>query len=205
MLRDRGFFFGERPVITARVHLRNRGQMSEFPKLPLVLGGTSSGKSAFAETLAVDSGLPKTYLATAIAEGAEMQAKIARHKARRDAGWRTVEAQLDLCKPLQNAVRGQVILLDCVSVWLANQMARTPTIAGATDNLCTELSRCEARVIVVSNDVSGSLVPTNEIARDFQRALGELNQRLAIQCDVVVSITAGLPMVLKGQLPDYAP
>jgi adenosylcobinamide kinase/adenosylcobinamide-phosphate guanylyltransferase len=71
--------------------------------LTLIIGGASSGKSAFAERMVVRSGLSKVYIATAEAHDDEMVAKIAEHRARRlGQGWRTVEAPLDLEQPLSH-------------------------------------------------------------------------------------------------------
>lgn len=170
-----------------------------LPSLTLVLGGASSGKSALAERLVLQSGLAKTYIATAEAHDAEMEAKISDHRARRlGQGWRTVEAPRDLEDPLLKARQGDVVLIDCVTFWLTNQMLDDADLEEEVEILLKTLSGMTQPVVIVSNDVSGGIVPENAMARAFRSAQGRLNQRLAAQADLVVFVTAGLPQVLKG-------
>ncbi|NKW72228.1 adenosylcobinamide kinase/adenosylcobinamide phosphate guanyltransferase, partial [Rhodobacteraceae bacterium R_SAG10] len=91
-----------------------------FPKVTLVLGGASSGKSAFAEALVLGAGKRALYLATAQALDAEMAERIARHRARRAAAWRTAEVPLDVAGALGRAAADEVVLLDCATLWLSN-------------------------------------------------------------------------------------
>ncbi len=173
-----------------------------LPPLTLIIGGASSGKSAFAERLVVESGLSKVYIATAEAHDDEMTAKIADHKARRlGQGWRTVEAPLDLEQPLLQIQSGEVVLVDCVTFWLTNQMLDDADVEEEVDVLLNTLGAMTRPVVVVTNDVSGGIVPENAMARAFRSAQGRLNQRLAAQADFVVFITAGLPQILKGEPP----
>jgi len=170
-------------------------------RLTLVLGGAASGKSAFAEGLVRRTGLDPVYLATAEAHDDEMRAKLARHRARRDAAWRTIEAPRDLAPALGSVAAGEVVLLDCATMWLSNQMLAGNDLAGAEAALFAALDACAAPVVVVSNEVGLSVVPENALARRFQTAQGALNQRLAARAGLVVNVIAGLPMVLKGALP----
>ncbi|WP_347403026.1 bifunctional adenosylcobinamide kinase/adenosylcobinamide-phosphate guanylyltransferase [Roseicyclus salinarum] len=173
-----------------------------LPPLTLIIGGASSGKSAFAERLVRQSGLAKVYVATAEAHDAEMEAKIAEHRARRfGQGWRTIEAPLDLERALLNAEIGEVVLVDCITFWLTNQMLDEADLAEETDALIDLLAQMSQPVVIVTNDVSGGIVPENAMARAFRAAQGRLNQRLAAQADLVVLVTAGLPSVLKGAPP----
>lgn len=170
-----------------------------LPSLTLIIGGASSGKSAFAERLVLQSGLAKVYIATAEAHDDEMAAKIAEHRARRlGQGWRTVEAPLDLEQPLMQVQSGEVALVDCVTFWLTNQMLDDADVGEEVDVLLTTLAAMTRPVVIVTNDVSGGIVPENALARAFRSAQGRLNQRLAAQADLVVFVTAGLPQVLKG-------
>jgi adenosylcobinamide kinase/adenosylcobinamide-phosphate guanylyltransferase len=172
-----------------------------LPKLTLVLGGAASGKSAWAEQLVLQTVLQPVYLATAQAWDAEMQAKIARHRNTRGSGWLTVEAPLDLLPALQNARRDQTVLLDCATLWLSNHLLAESDLESQAAALLGALENCAASVVVVSNEVGAGIVPENALARRFRQAQGELNQRLAAQAGLVVAVMAGLPMVLKGQLP----
>ncbi|MBF9043347.1 bifunctional adenosylcobinamide kinase/adenosylcobinamide-phosphate guanylyltransferase [Rhodobacterales bacterium HKCCE4037] len=171
-----------------------------LPPLSLVLGGASSGKSVFAERMARQSGLAKVYIATAEMTDGEMSEKIATHRQRRAGqGWRTVEAPHDTSRALAQIESGEVALLDCVSFWLTNLMIDDGDWEEELELLLDVLTQMRAPVVMVSNDVSGGVVPENALARAFQRAQGEVNQRLAAECDLVVYVRAGLPQVLKGQ------
>ncbi|MGR3507001.1 MAG: bifunctional adenosylcobinamide kinase/adenosylcobinamide-phosphate guanylyltransferase [Paracoccaceae bacterium] len=172
-----------------------------LPKLTLVLGGAASGKSAWAEQLVLQTLLQPVYLATAQAWDAEMQAKITRHRETRGTGWLTVEAPLDLLPALQAARIDQTVLLDCATLWLSNHLLAESDLDTQSASLLEALEGCAAPVVVVSNEVGAGIVPDNALARRFRQAQGELNQRLASQAGLVVAVMAGLPLVLKGQIP----
>jgi adenosylcobinamide kinase/adenosylcobinamide-phosphate guanylyltransferase len=172
-----------------------------LPKLTLVLGGAASGKTAWAERLVLGAGTQPVYLATAQAWDAEMQAKIARHRDSRGTGWHTIEAPLDLTLPLGDARADQAVLLDCATLWLSNHLLAEHDLAVESAGLLRALENCQACVVVVTNEVGAGIVPDNAMARQFRQAQGELNQRLAQAADLVVAVMAGLPLVLKGQLP----
>ena len=166
----------------------------------LVLGGARSGKSAYAERLCLESGLTPLYLATGEARDGEMSVRIAAHRARRGAGWRTVEAPLALEQTLEAEARpGRIVLVDCLTLWLANLMAAGEDIEAHGQSLESLLPRLGGPVVLVSNEVGLGIVPDNVLARQFRDAAGRLNQRIAAICGRVVFIAAGLPLVLKGE------
>lgn len=176
--------------------------MPDLPHLTLVLGGAASGKSAFAERLVTQSGrMPRLYLATAQAFDDEMTAKLARHREARDSAWRTVEAPLDPAPALAQVAAQEVVLLDCITMWLSNHLLAGHDLAAAQEALLRALDACAAPVVVVSNEVGMSVVPENALARRFREAQGKINQRLAARADLVVNVIAGLPQVLRGRLP----
>jgi adenosylcobinamide kinase / adenosylcobinamide-phosphate guanylyltransferase len=173
-----------------------------LPSLTTVLGGASSGKSSFAERLVLDSGLSPVYIATAQAFDAEMAGKIAAHRAARAAdGWRTVEEPLDLPGALATVRPDDAVLIDCATMWLTNHLLANRDLAAAEQGLIAALSRCPAPVTIVTNEVGMGIVPDNALSRAFRSAQGGLNVRLAHQSDLVVTVIAGLPLVLKGHLP----
>lgn len=172
-----------------------------LPALTLVIGGARSGKSAFAEGLVTATTRPRRYIATAEAWDDEMRDRIARHQLDRGGDWLTVEAPLDLPAALSSARGGEVVMVDCATLWLTNHLLADHGLDAQTAALVAALAACPAPVVIVSNEVGWSIVPENALARQFRDAQGRLNQRLAAQAGLVVTVIAGLPMVLKGQLP----
>lgn len=173
-----------------------------LPPLSLVLGGAASGKSRWSERLICAASENRVYLATAEAYDSEMRAKIAAHRTMRaKGGWTTIEAPLDLAPALAAATPDQAVLLDCATLWLSNHMLAGQDLPAAEEALVAALQACAAPVVVVSNEVGLSVVPDNALARRFQRAQGNLNQRLAGHAGLVVQMIAGLPLVMKGTLP----
>jgi adenosylcobinamide kinase / adenosylcobinamide-phosphate guanylyltransferase len=170
-------------------------------KLTTVLGAAASGKSIFAERLVRQTGLRPVYIATAQAHDAEMEAKIAAHRRARGAGWRTVEAPLDLPAALAGAAPGDAVLIDCATFWLSNLMLAGADLAAAEAGLFAALDACPAPIVVVTNEVGAGVVPETALGRAFREAQGRLNQRLAARSGLVVQVVAGLPQVLKGRLP----
>lgn len=174
-----------------------------LPHLSLVIGGARSGKSALAERLVTGSGLTRRYIATAEAWDDEMRDRIARHRAERGQGWITVEAPLDLAAALAQADSGEVVVVDCATLWLTNHLLAEHDLAREAEGLFTALSGCAAPVVIVSNEVGWGIVPDNALARAFRDAQGRLNQQIAAQAGLVVGVMAGLPMVLKGRMPAW--
>lgn len=172
-----------------------------LPAQSLVLGGAASGKSLFAEGLVQQSGRPMIYLATAQAFDDEMRAKLAHHKSQRGPGWRTIEEPMDVGRTLAALGGDTAVLLDCVTMWLSNQLLAEADLEEAEASLMAGLALCAAPVVMVSNEVGLSVVPDNALARRFRDAQGRLNQKLAARADLVVNVVAGLPQVLKGHLP----
>lgn len=170
-------------------------------RMTFVVGGAASGKSAYAERLARASGKPKTYIATLQAFDDEMREKIAQHQRDRGPDWTTVEAPLDLCGPLAEADQDHIVLLDCVTLWLTNIMLAEKDIGAEVEALLDALKAAPCDVVVVSNEVGMGIVPDNALSRRFRAAQGSLNQRLARVSDCAVTVIAGLPVVLKGELP----
>ncbi len=173
----------------------------DLPNLTLILGGAASGKSAYAESLVSGSGRSRVYVATAQAFDDEMRAKLTRHRQIRGPGWRTIEAPLDLAPALGQASGQEAVLLDCITMWLSNHLLNEHDLEKAETALFSALDTCAAPVVVVANEVGLSVVPENALARRFREAQGRLNQRLAARADLVVNVIAGLPQVLKGNLP----
>jgi adenosylcobinamide kinase/adenosylcobinamide-phosphate guanylyltransferase len=176
----------------------------KLPPLTLVLGGARSGKSRYAERLVEAAAAVGTYCATAEAGDAEMAARIAAHRARRDGGgrgafWRTVEAPLALAATIRaEAAPERPLLIDCLTLWLSNLMMAERAIDEEFATLRMALRDAAGPIVLVANEVGLGLVPETPLGRDFRDAAGRLNQEIAALADRVVFVAAGLPLVLKG-------
>ncbi|RJF98098.1 bifunctional adenosylcobinamide kinase/adenosylcobinamide-phosphate guanylyltransferase [Noviherbaspirillum saxi] len=178
----------------------------------LVIGGARSGKSAHAEALAASSGKKVVYLATAHARDAEMAARIALHRQRRQADWISVEEPLALGAAIARwGAPDCVVLVDCLTVWLSNLLFSEqrdypdvgvimppPAFSRERQALLESLEQAGGDVILVSNEVGMGIVPQGAISRWFVDEAGRLNQAVAVRCDCAVLMVAGLPMQLKG-------
>jgi adenosylcobinamide kinase/adenosylcobinamide-phosphate guanylyltransferase len=167
------------------------------PGLTLILGGARSGKSAHAERLIAELQPPWTYVATAQAFDDEMRERIAIHQGRRDQRWRTMEAPLDLAEMLQGIVEGAAVLVDCLTLWLTNQMLAGHDLDLECRRLEQVLSAPRGPWFVVSNEVGMGIVPDNTLARRFRDEAGRLNQRVAAIAGRVIFMVAGIPMQVK--------
>ncbi|MGF6550054.1 adenosylcobinamide kinase/adenosylcobinamide-phosphate guanylyltransferase [Paraburkholderia youngii] len=175
--------------------------------LTFVLGGARSGKSAHAERLAGDSALPVTYIATArVTDDAEFNARIAHHRARRPAQWGLVEADDDLAGALaQHDAPGRCLLIDCLTLWLANLLCPADGAAPPLSHYYEQASAFEAalagargKIIIVSNEIGLGVVPLGEATRLYVDELGRLNQRIAALSSAATLMVAGLPLPLKS-------
>ena len=168
----------------------------------LILGGARSGKSSYSLELARHFPPPRLYLATAEAGDEEMADRIARHRRGRGEGWDTREAPLELAEAIAQAQgRYQVILVDCLTLWLSNWLLRGGDHAGLKAvclELVATLKQASTPTILVSNEVGWGIVPENPLAREFRDWAGWLHQQLAAAADLVVLLVAGLPLTLKS-------
>jgi adenosylcobinamide kinase / adenosylcobinamide-phosphate guanylyltransferase len=171
----------------------------------LVLGGSRSGKSAFAESLLADRA-EVTYLATSqgSADDAEWAARVSAHRARRPDGWTTLETTAP-----SELIRGGAVLVDSVTTWVAALMDESGVWAEDIDGEARRrlTARCDALVnawamtpadvVAVSDEVGLGVVPETRSGRLFRDVLGEVNQRLAGTADEVWFVVAGLPQRLR--------
>lgn len=168
--------------------------------ITLVLGGARSGKSRIAQELASASALPVVYIATATALDEEMATRIEHHQHNRPSEWRLRECPLDLAAALQEETQQpQTILVDCLTLWLNNQLFEYPEqdFSVLFDALVNSLSANNANVIFVANEVGLGIIPLGEVSRKFVDEAGRLNQQLAQIADKVLFVAAGLPLALK--------
>jgi adenosylcobinamide kinase/adenosylcobinamide-phosphate guanylyltransferase len=166
----------------------------------LVLGGARSGKTGFAERLAMRAGESPLYLATAQALDAEMAERVRMHQQQRHKRFATLEEPIALSTALRAAAKTHdVILVDCLTLWITNMLGANDNVAAAVDELVATLPQIEdCKVILVSNEVGLGIVPDNAMARMFRDLAGAAHQRLAEICSEVHFVVAGLPMTLQG-------
>lgn len=168
--------------------------------ITLVLGGARSGKSRIAQELASASALPVVYIATATALDDEMATRIEHHQHSRPREWRLRECPLNLIAALQEETQQpQTILVDCLTLWLNNQLFESPEqdFSSLFDALLNSLGANNANVIFVANEVGLGIIPLGEVSRKFVDEAGRLNQQLARISEKVVFVAAGLPLTLK--------
>lgn len=163
----------------------------------LITGGARSGKSSRAESCACAFPGQPVYIATAEALDTEMEARIARHRARRGTEWIEREVPLDLMPALIASDGGGARLVDCLTLWLSNLMHAERNWERQVTELAAALPRLRSPVVLVTNEVGLGIVPDNALARSFRDAAGIMNQTIAGVADEVEFVVAGLPMKLK--------
>ena len=172
-------------------------------KLILILGGVRSGKSRYAQQLASDAGKRVLFLATAEAGDDEMKQRIAKHKSSRPQTWRTIEESIDISSALRSeAANTDVVIIDCITVWLSNLLLREggtteDEVMAYIERLVDVYNKGNATYIIVSGEVGMGIVPEHPMGRIFRDYLGLANQRLAGKADRVVLMVAGIPVDVK--------
>ncbi|MFW6174738.1 MAG: bifunctional adenosylcobinamide kinase/adenosylcobinamide-phosphate guanylyltransferase [Chloroflexota bacterium] len=175
-------------------------------QLTFILGGARSGKSAFGARLADDGG-SVLFVATAEAHDEGMRQRIEAHKRERPPNWDTLEEPTRLLATLDSAPRGHdVILLDCLTLWVSNLLIRheedpaaaLDMIDGEAERLLERIQDSDSDWIVISNEVGLGVVPPTAIGGVYRDALGRVNQAFARQADTVYLMAAGLALDLKS-------
>ena len=167
--------------------------------LILVGGGSRSGKSTYALTLAHQRGEPRAFVATAQAYDDEMRDRIARHQAERAGEFATCEEPFNLAGAIARLeLAHPVIIVDCLTLWLTNLLLQEesamPVRIAAFPAAATA---SPATVIAVTNEVGCGIVPENALARQFRDLQGRLNQDAAQVSREVYWMVFGCPMKVK--------
>jgi adenosylcobinamide kinase / adenosylcobinamide-phosphate guanylyltransferase len=174
----------------------------------LILGGARSGKSRLAVEMASKRGGDVLFVATAEARDAEMNERIAAHRASRPAGWGTLEAQTGVGEQITKNICGaKTVIIDCVTVLVNNVLESLgepadglrleKAVAAEMNGLINCIERCDALFIIVSNEVGLGIIPGDKVSRLYRDALGRANQALAARADEVYFMVAGLPVPVK--------
>ena len=181
--------------------------------ITFIIGGARSGKSSFALNLAnnctsgkegvrggdeISSTPKKAYIATAQALDDEIKERIDKHRKERPSEWMTFEEPLNisaLIKDIQD--KYDVILLDCLTLWLSNLLFSNRAVEEDIEYFCSSLVTCHSSLFIVSNEVGMGIVPDNELSRRFRDLSGYLNRKVAEIADEAYLVTAGIPIKIK--------
>lgn len=169
----------------------------------MILGGARSGKSRFALEKASLVGKRRLYIATARPIDEEMEERIEAHRRERGSGWDVVEEPLHLVEAIGKAIGYDVVLIDCLTLWLYNLMEglKSPShekpVLERVDRLAEAVREAVPSILLVSNEVGLGIVPSSRIARTFRDMAGRLNQRMAEVADEVFFLMSGIPMRLR--------
>ncbi|PWQ93455.1 bifunctional adenosylcobinamide kinase/adenosylcobinamide-phosphate guanylyltransferase [Leucothrix arctica] len=169
-------------------------------QLTLVLGGARSGKSAYAENLAKQSGNKVIYLATAEIRDEAIAQRVKLHQSVRPSEWQTVNTPIELAASLkQHAAPNVTVLVDCLTMWVTNLLCAEDKslMAAEKSALLAVLETLPGNIIFVSNEVGMGIIPMGELTRDYVDIAGKLHQEVAAVANNAVLIVAGLPLVLK--------
>ena len=169
--------------------------------ITLVLGGTRSGKSRYAQQLARQLSERPLYVATSRPWDTDHQARIARHQRERGPEWRTLECEIALDSlPLD----GEVAVIDCVTLWLTNLFsdADLEHCLGRARAIIDRLTERRAQLFLVSNELGQSLHAPTEIGRKFVDLQGLVNQHIAARAQNVAWMVAGIATYVKGAAPE---
>lgn len=174
----------------------------------LILGGARSGKSKLAEQTAMQAADAQHaclhYVATALPFDDEMRDRIRHHQKQRGEGWQEHECPLHLADLLLSFNQDDVVLIDCLTLWLNNWIfelgdeCSNEKLEAEVHELVEAVSHSQATLIFVSNEVGMGIVPLGAISRYFVDNAGRMNQQLAQVCQRVSFVAAGLPLVLKA-------
>jgi adenosylcobinamide kinase / adenosylcobinamide-phosphate guanylyltransferase len=170
--------------------------------ITLILGGSRSGKSRRAESLAEQKGVPVTYVATCASAlmDDEMRRRVQQHRQHRPADWLTIENRFDLPELIAEN-DGALLLIDCLTLWLSHGWITCPDETRILAELDRALQIAATRngvLILVSNELGMGLVPADAQSRGFRDLCGRANQVAAAYAGRVEFMIAGLPLVLKG-------
>lgn len=165
----------------------------------LVTGGERSGKSSYAQNLALELSKNPMYVATARKWDGDFQKRIDRHQSERDENWTNIEEE----KNLSNVdFKGRVAIIDCVTLWLTNFFVDTKNDV----ELSLELAKAEIEkltliedtmIIIITNEIGMGVHAETHIGRKFVELQGWVNQFIGKKADKVIFMVSGLPMQVK--------
>lgn len=166
----------------------------------LITGGERSGKSGYAQELALELTNTPIYVATARKWDEDFQNRIDRHQQERDERWTNIEKEKHLS---EIDFSGKVALIDCVTLWLTNFFVDTKNdVILSLDEAKAEFLKIanqpDATLIIVTNEIGMGLHADTHVGRKFTELQGWMNQFLAKNADTVVLMVSGIPVKIKG-------
>ncbi len=168
-------------------------------RIILITGGSRSGKSSYAEQLALELSDRPVYLATARIWDAEFRERVRRHQERRGPQWTNIEEEKQLSR---HALAGRVVLVDCLTLWCTNFFFDLQSdVDRALAEAKAELDRFtaqDATFILVTNEIGMGGTSENEVQRKFTDLQGWMNQYAASLADEVILMVSGIPVKIKG-------
>ncbi len=177
-----------------------KAKVGEMGAITLITGGARSGKSAFALEHAAALGARRAFIATAQALDDEMRARIERHKKERGLDWQCVEEPLEVAGWLeQSAGEFDVVLLDCITLWLSNSMLDGGDVEAASERLVRAMAGAPCLVVAVTNEVGMGIVPDSALGREFRDHAGRLNRLVAEAAEEVYFVVSGIPLCIKPE------
>lgn len=171
------------------------------PRITLITGGERSGKSRFAQEMAMKETPTPVYLATARVWDNEFRLRIERHQRDRGEQWTTIEEEKFLSR---HELAGRTVVIDCVTLWLTNFFCDAGNDCPLDDILreareeFDRFTRHAAHYIFVSNEIGMGGVPIDPVQRRFTDLQGWMNQYIAARADEVVLMVSGIPVGVKG-------
>ena len=172
--------------------------------LSVLLGGARSGKSALAVRAGAAYEGPVCFIATATAGDGEMATRIARHRAERPAAWRTLEEPLELEAAIARAEQDALVIVDCLTLWVANQLAAGASDGHVAEHAALAAARAAERaapVIAVSNELGMGIVPVDPLARRFRDLHGRVNATWVAHAAHASLLVAGAVLALAAADP----
>ncbi len=171
-------------------------------KVIFITGGCRSGKSRYALDYVNQHFLKKLYLASCEALDEEMAQRIEHHKKMRGPEWHTIEEPVEIVDKIrQYGDKVEVILLDCITLWLSNILMKWDSdsrIMDEVDRFVNMIKQSPTSFIIVSNEVGMGIVPAEPLGRRFRDLSGMVNQKIAEVADTVIYMVSGIPLFLKG-------
>lgn len=168
-------------------------------RIILITGGARSGKSTYAEKLALTLSPNPIYLATARIWDEEFRKRVLHHQKRRGEEWTNIEEEKELSR---HDFSNRVVLIDCVTLWCTNfYFDMTPNMKAALEAVKEEFNQLvqqDATFIFVTNEIGMGGTSENDIQRHFTDMLGWMNQHIASQADEVILMVSGIPVKVKG-------